>query len=176
MTTMMTESEAGVDVELKMPPEPFTAEAPAAPTVKKRAFKTECSRKAYGGYVLCERGFGGETGAGIIVPASVNSEDASLVLSVGPSVKLGCQVGDFINYSQGTKLIMKGPNGGTLFCVPENMIIAIEPAEGTPWPREAKAVVEMPASPVPPLPGPKVEMKDRNPFTGEPNQRVGEGG
>jgi hypothetical protein len=145
--------------------------------IKKRAFKPETERKAYGGYVLCERGFGGETVSGIIVPASANSEDASFVHSVGSSVKLGVQVGDFINYSQGTKLMTKGPNGGTMFFVPENMIGVITPAEGSEWPREIKATVPMPASPVPPLPGPKVEMKDRNPFTGEANQRInGEGG
>jgi co-chaperonin GroES (HSP10) len=104
--------------------------------------------KAYSGYVLCERGFGSKTEAGLIIPGSITTEKKSLVLSVGPECKYGVKQGDYVIYSQGSDLQTTGPNGGKLFMVLENMIGVITPQDGI-YPRPKSSIPStIPAGPL----------------------------
>jgi hypothetical protein len=97
--------------------------------------KLDFPKRAYSGYILCERGFGSRSEIIHAVKTAAN-EIMSLVLSAGPDTRYGVRPGDYIAYQQGTDLKMTGPNGGQLFMVPENMIGCIEPREGDHvWPR-----------------------------------------
>jgi len=91
------------------------------------ALKLECEYKAYSGYVLVERGFGAKTDTGLIIPGSTTGEKFSLVLSAGPDCKHGIKQGDLCTYAQGVDIQTRGPNGGQLFTVPENMIGCVKP-------------------------------------------------
>jgi hypothetical protein len=87
------------------------------------------------------------TPSGLIIPGSTMSEKMSLVLSVGPDCKHGIKPNDMVFYSQGVELMTKGPNGGSLFMVPENMIGVIEPCDGIyPRPKTAPVADTVPAA------------------------------
>lgn len=98
--------------------------------------KLDSEDKAYGAYLLLERGYAETSSAGIFIPHSASDVSYSFVLSVGPLCTGGAKPGDFVTYQQGIDLKKKGPNGGKLFAAAESQIATIIPGGDKAWPRD----------------------------------------